>query len=122
MDGKFYHPISALRAGLTRKCPRCGDGKLFDGYLSVAQRCPRCDLDFAGVDSADGPAVFVILILGLLVAGAALLVEVTFQPPYWLHMLLWLPSILFGALAMLRPFKSTLIALQFKYRQDLDVE
>ncbi len=122
MDEKFDHPVSALRAGLTCKCPRCGDGKLFDGYLGVAKRCPRCDLDFANVDAGDGPAVFVILILGLAVAGAALLVEVAFHPPYWLHMLLWLPSILFGALAMLRPFKATLIALQFKYRQDLDVE
>ncbi len=122
MDAEFQHPVSALRAGLTCKCPRCGAGKLFDGYLAVAKRCPRCDLDFANVDSGDGPAVFVILILGFLVAGAALLVEVTFQPPYWLHMLLWLPSVLFGALAMLRPFKATLIALQFKYRQDIDVE
>ena len=122
MDAEFHHPVSALRAGLTCKCPRCGAGKLFDGYLAVAKRCPRCDLDFANVDSGDGPAVFVILILGFLVAGAALLVEVTFQPPYWLHMLLWLPSVLFGALAMLRPFKATLIALQFKYRQDTDVE
>ena len=101
MDGNFYHPISAIRAGLTCKCPRCGDAKLDDGYLSVAEHCPRCDLDFAGV---------------------ALLVEVAFQPPYWLHMLLWLPSVLFGALAMPRPCKATLVALRFKSRQDLDVE
>ncbi len=124
MDEDISYPVSALRAGLTCKCPRCGEGKLFDGYLAVGKRCPRCNLDFAFVDSGDGPAVFVILILGFLVAAAALLVEVAFQPPYWLHMLLWLPTILVGALAMLRLFKATLIALQFKHMatQDTDIE
>lgn len=122
MDEAFHDPVSALRAGLTCKCPRCGIGKLFDGYLAVAERCPRCNLDFSSVDSGDGPAVFVILILGILVAAAALLVEVAFQPPYWLHLLLWLPTILIGALAMLRPFKATLIALQFKYKASQEIE
>ena len=123
-SGGVVRRVSALRAGLACKCPRCGKGKLFDGFLAVGPRCPRCDLDFAHVDSGDGPAVFVILILGFLVASGALVVEVTFQPPYWLHMLIWLPTILFGALGMLRPFKATLIALQFKYRglQDVDGE
>ena len=122
MDQAFHTPVSPLRAGLTCKCPRCGDGKLFDGYLAVAKRCPRCDLDFGNVDSGDGPAVFVILILGILVAAAALLVEVAFQPPYWLHMLIWLPTILIGALAMLRPFKATLIAVQFRYKATQEIE
>ena len=122
MDEQFYYPVSALRAGLACKCPRCGEGRLFDGYLTVAERCLSCDLDFAGADSADGPAVFVILVLGFLVAGAALIVEVTFQPPYWLHMALWLPTILVGAIAMLRPFKATLIALQFKHNATQDIE
>ena len=124
MADEFPHPASPWRAGLACRCPRCGKGELFERYLTVAKRCPRCDLDFADPDSGDGPAVFVILILGALVAAAALLVEVAFQPPYWLHALIWLPIILFGALGMLRPCKATLIALQFKYRPppEIDVE
>ena len=122
MTEQFHYPLSVLRAGLACKCPRCGEGRLFDGYLTVAERCRSCDLDFAGADAGDGPAVFVVLVLGFLVAGAALIVEVTFQPPYWLHMALWLPTILVGAIAMLRPFKATMIALQFKHNATQDIE
>ncbi|HYM32321.1 MAG TPA: DUF983 domain-containing protein [Candidatus Cybelea sp.] len=92
---------------------------MFDGLLTVRGACARCGLDFAKVDPGDGPAVFVILILGFLVVGAALVVEVKFEPPVWVHLLLWLPITFVGAIALLRPFKATLIALQFRHKVTL---
>lgn len=113
-----HPPVSPLTAGLLARCPRCGKGALFDGYLKVRERCANCGLELARHDSGDGPAVFVILILGFIVVGLALWVELTFEPPLWLHALIWAPTILGGALLMLRPLKATLIALQYKHRRE----
>lgn len=107
--------VSTLRAGLTSKCPRCGKGRLFAGFLTVAPRCNACGLDFSGVESADGPAVFTILIVGFAVVFAALYVETVYRPSYWVHAALWLPAIVIGSLAILRPLKATLIALQYRH-------
>ncbi len=98
------------------RCPRCGRGKLYDGLLTVCERCTSCGLDLRAQDSGDGPAVFVILVLGGIVVGLALLVEVKFSPPLWVHALLWPGVILAGAIVLLRMFKATLIALQFRHR------
>ena len=113
-----YPPVSPFRAGLTCRCPACGQGPLFDGFLEIAKRCTVCGLDLSAQDSGDGPAVFIILILGFIVVGLALWVEVVFEPPFWVHALLWPPVILGGALLMLRPFKATLVALQYRHRRD----
>jgi len=117
-----FDAVSPLRAGLRCRCPRCGEGALYDGLLDVAARCPKCDLDYSYVDSGDGPAVFVILILGFVVAGLALWTEVTFEPPIWLHLVIWLPLILVGSVALLRPFKAILIALQYRHKATQDIE
>ena len=111
-----FPQISPLVLGLQCKCPRCGEGPLFDGFLTVRTRCPICDLDLSIADSGDGPAVFVIFIVGPIATGLALLTESIFTPPYWLHLVIWPPLILGGVVALLRPFKATLIALQFKYK------
>ena len=108
--------VTLFAAALKCRCPRCGKGKLYDGLLSVAPRCDDCGLDLAAQDAGDGPAVFVVLILGAIVVGLALLVEVLFAPPLWVHILLWTPVILGGAIALLRPLKSGLIALQYRHR------
>ena len=89
---------------------------MFAGLLSVAPICTACGLDLAAQDSCDGPAVFVILVLGAIVVGLALAVELIFAPPLWLHMVLRPPVILVGAIALLRPFKATLIAFQYRHR------
>jgi uncharacterized protein (DUF983 family) len=107
---------SPWQAGLLCRCPRCGRGPLFAGLLTVAPICAACGLDLAAQDSGDGPAVFVILVLGALVVGLALAVELIFAPPLWLHMVLWPPVILAGAIGLLRPFKATLIAFQYRHR------
>ncbi|MDH3475125.1 MAG: DUF983 domain-containing protein [Rhodospirillales bacterium] len=117
MGEEGYHPrISPVGAGLRCKCPRCGRGRLFHGYLTVAGACESCGLDLEKADSGDGPAVFIIFILGFLVVPLALLFEAWFAPPYWLHMAIWPAVILGGALALLRPLKGLMIALQFHHK------
>lgn len=102
--------------GLMGRCPRCGEGKLFNGFLTLRPACDKCGLDYSFADAGDGPAVFVILIGGALVVMAALFTEVVYQPPYWLHAALWLPLILMVTLLPLRMIKGLLIALQFHHK------
>jgi uncharacterized protein (DUF983 family) len=102
--------------GLRGRCPRCGEGHLFKGFLALRSVCERCGLDYGFADAGDGPAVFVILIGGGIVVFAALITEVLFQPAYWLHALLWLPLILIVTLAPLRLLKGLLIALQYHHK------
>ncbi|MGA7713092.1 MAG: DUF983 domain-containing protein [Rhizomicrobium sp.] len=108
--------VSTLYAALFGRCPRCGQGKLFDGYLSIAKNCSACGLDYAMFDAGDGPAVFVILVVGAIVCAAALYVEFTFQPPYWVHAVLWIPTVTILTLVLLRFAKSLLLVLQYKNR------
>jgi uncharacterized protein (DUF983 family) len=110
-------PLPIVR-GLRCRCPRCGEGKLFQGFLTLRPACEHCGLDFDFADAGDGPAVFVILIGGAIVVFAALITEVVYQPPYWLHALLWLPMILIVTVAPLRPIKGLMIALQYHHRAE----
>lgn len=110
--------VSAFRAGLTSSCPRCGEGDLFSGFLQVAPKCDHCGLDFDFADSGDGPAIFIMLIAGFIVVTAALAVEVMYQPPYWVHAVLWLPLTGLLSFGLLRPFKATLIALQYRHKAE----
>ena len=103
-------------AGLKGRCPRCGRGRLFQGFLMPRPRCKSCGLDFSFVDSADGPAFFVMFISGFIVVASALAVELHYAPPYWVHALLWGPLILATTLLPLRPIKGLLIALQYHHR------
>jgi uncharacterized protein (DUF983 family) len=110
--------VSPYAAGLRGRCPRCGEGRLFDGFLELAPRCERCDLDYAFADAGDGPAVFVVLIAGFAVVGSAVLVEAAWRPPYWLHAVLWLPMLLILTLGLLRPLKGLLVALQYHHKAE----
>lgn len=105
---------SVVSVGLAGACPHCGEGRLFSGYLKPAPRCMACGLDYNFADSGDGPAVFIMMIVGFIVVGAALIVELRFHPPVWLHLLLWLPLASILALVVLRPLKATMIALQYR--------
>ena len=106
---------SAMR-GLACKCPRCGKGKLYAGFLDLRPGCEACGLDYAFIDTGDGPAIFIIMIAGAVVVGCALVVEVKYQPPFWLHAALWLPLIAVTTLLPLRSMKALLIALQFHHK------
>src|SRR5258708_5445705 len=103
-------------AGLACRCPRCAKGKLFQGFLTLRPRCDACGLDYAFVDAGDGPAVFVMFLAGFIVVGAALVVEIKYQPPFWLHAALWGPLILVVTLGPLRSMKGLLIALQYHHK------
>jgi uncharacterized protein (DUF983 family) len=106
----------SILAGLSCACPRCGAGKLFQGFLTLRPRCERCGLDYGFADSGDGPAVFIIFIAGFIVVGAALVTEIEYRPPYWVHAVLWLPLILILTLGPLRPMKGLMIALQYHHK------
>lgn len=109
---------SSIAKGLLCRCPRCGKGKLFSGFLTLRPKCEACGLDYNFADAGDGPAVFVILIGGGVVVAAALATEIAYQPPYWLHALLWTPLILLVTLAPLRSMKGVLIALQYLHKAE----
>jgi uncharacterized protein (DUF983 family) len=106
---------SPFVTGLSGRCPRCGKGKLFDGFLAVRQRCEACGLDYSFADAGDGPAVFVMFIACFIVVGTALVVEIKYAPPLWVHAILWVPLILLVTLAPLRLIKGLLIALQYHH-------
>ena len=106
-------PVEPIAAGLKGRCPRCGMGKLFSGFLTVAPRCSVCGLDYSFADSADGPAIFVMLIIGFVIVGLALWVEVTMNPPLWVHFMLWIPLTFALCLPPLRLIKGVLITLQY---------
>lgn len=112
-DKAIYPPVNPVQAGLRGRCPRCGQGKLFSGFLTVGKRCSSCGLDYSFADAGDGPAVFVILIIGFVVVGLALWAEVAYQPPLWLHFILWIPLAIVLCLVALKSFKGVLINLQY---------
>ena len=108
-------PVSASLAG---RCPRCGEGKLFDGFLTVRPKCQSCGLDYNFADAGDGPAVFVILIAGFFIIGLALWVEVNYEPAIWVHLIIFLPLTIAVCLGMLRPLKGLMIGLQYRNKAE----
>lgn len=109
-----FEAPSPLSTGLAGRCPRCGEGALFEGFLTLKPACRRCGLDYAFADSGDGPAVFVILLAGFLISSIALTVELRYQPPFWLLAAIFGPLILVVCLGLLRPMKGLMIALQYR--------
>lgn len=107
---------SILEAALRCRCPRCGRGRLYSGLLMVRDRCEVCGVDLSGADAGDGAVVGVILVLGALVVGLAIWVEIAFSPPLWVHGVIW-PLFTFpAAILLMRPAKAALIALQYRNR------
>jgi uncharacterized protein (DUF983 family) len=112
-DTAIWPPVDPIATGLKGRCPRCGEGRLFRGFLTVDKNCSHCDLDYSYADAGDGPAVFVILIIGFIVVGSALWTEVNLNPPLWLHFIIWLPLTVILSLAALRLIKGVLLTLQY---------
>lgn len=117
-DQALYPPLPPTATGVRGRCPRCGEGRLFSGLLGLQPRCQACGLDYSSFDAGDGPAVFVIMIVGFIVVGLALFVEFSFGPPFWVHALLWVPLILALSIGLLRPLKGFLIAQQYLHRAE----
>lgn len=108
--------INSVRAAAKGCCPRCGRGRLYAGVLRLNDRCPACGLDIAAFNIGDGPAAFLILIIGAVIVGLALWVELSFEPAWWVHALLWVPLALAGTLASLRLGKALLLGLEFRHK------
>jgi uncharacterized protein (DUF983 family) len=110
-----YPSVSLAHAALTCCCPRCGEGRIFAGLLTVRPACPACGLDLSAEDAGDGPAVFLIFFLGAVAVGIAAWMEIEFEPPIWVHLLVLTPIIVGGAIGLLRPMKAYMIALQYRH-------
>ncbi len=108
--------VPVLYAGLARRCPRCGKGSLFEGYIRIAPGCSVCGLSFEGHDTGDGPAFFIMLPLCLITAGLALAIDLTYMPPLWFHIVLWPIFIALAVGLSLPPVKATMVALQYRHR------
>jgi len=110
-----YPPLPPLQTGIRGRCPRCGQGHMFNGFLTLQPECEACGLDYSFADSGDGPAVFVILIVGFIVIGMVLWLQVNYGPPIWVHILLFGPLTIILSLLTLRWFKGILIAMQYRH-------
>ncbi|MDE8652928.1 DUF983 domain-containing protein [Novosphingobium album (ex Liu et al. 2023)] len=103
-------------AALFGLCPRCGARTLFGGLASFAPRCRVCGLDFSGFNVGDGPAAFLTLIVGALIAVLAIWVQLSFEPPFWVHILLWVPLTTLAVVGGLRAGKAALLAAEYQRR------
>jgi len=112
---QFDSPTS-LQAGLRCRCPRCGEGKLFGGFLRLAKRCDRCGLDYGFADPADGPAFFVMSGVGIVVITIWAWAVIAWDPPLWVQFATVFPALLIGCLGTLRPVKAWLVAEQYIHK------
>jgi uncharacterized protein (DUF983 family) len=108
--------ISPLLIALRGLCPRCGSKTLFRSLTGFAPACRTCGLDLAAFNVGDGPAAFLILIIGAVIVGLAVTIDLKFSPPWWVHVLLWLPLTTASVIGALRVAKGLLLALEYKNR------
>jgi len=97
-------------------CPRCGERTLFSGLATFAPKCRACGLDFSAFNVGDGPAAFLIFIVGGITVALAMAVELRLSPPWWVHVLLWLPLATILTIGLLRLSKALLLALEYRHR------
>ncbi|OYX29823.1 MAG: hypothetical protein B7Y99_12575 [Caulobacterales bacterium 32-69-10] len=116
-DAEFSSP-SSLVCGVKQCCPRCGEGKMFSGFLTIAPECDRCGLSFAFADPADGPAFFVMTGVGVAVIAAWTAWVIAAQPPMWAQFAAVFPALIVGCLATLRPVKAWLVAEQYHHKAE----
>lgn len=112
-DNAQWPPLEPWRIGIRGRCPRCGQGRLFEGFLKLAPSCEVCGLDYSFADPADGPAFFVICFGCVPSVLFAVWAEVTFHPSMWFHVFVSLPVVLLTCIPLLRPLKGWLVASQF---------
>ncbi|MBM3551303.1 MAG: DUF983 domain-containing protein [Alphaproteobacteria bacterium] len=117
-EDHVYPPISLYVDGMLGRCPRCGKGHMIKGLLAVSPTCEVCGLDFSFADAGDGPAIFVMTIVGFIAIAVLWYVEVTYQPAYWVHAAILAPLSAFLCLALLRPAKGLLIVLQYFHKAE----
>src|SRR5580658_6935646 len=108
--------VNPFLAGMACRCPNCGEGAMFDGFLKVSSRCEACGYDLSAADSGDGPAVFIVLIVGCICCFGALIMQVALNPPIWVLLALFLPLTAVLVLGLIRPLKGVMIAMQFHHK------
>jgi uncharacterized protein (DUF983 family) len=110
--------LEATKRGLRLRCPACGKGSLYQAFLTVDAKCKACTFPLKEHDAADGPAYVVMVFMSIFVITSALWLEFTYNPPAWLHVILWIPITLGGSLLLLRYVKSLFIAHQYHYNAE----
>ncbi|MGI2031281.1 DUF983 domain-containing protein [Rhizobium panacihumi] len=115
-DKGHYEPLPPFQTGIRGLCPRCGKGRLFNGFLTLRPGCDVCGLDYSFADPADGPAFFVICFGCVPSVALAVWIEVALQAPYWVHLFTSLPFMLLTCIPPLRPLKGWLVASQYFYK------
>ena len=108
--------LSPAEVALRGACPRCGNRTLFAGLVGFAPVCRACGLDFTAFNVGDGPAAFLILIVGGIVTALAIALELAAEPPFWVHILLWLPLTVVLTVGLLRLAKGALLAFEYRHK------
>ena len=110
--------VSLTTVALAGRCPRCGKGSLFNGLLALRDRCDSCGLDLQAQDTGDGPAMAGVFIMSAVTVIAAIIVEVKFNPPLWVHAIIWPLFLLPATILLMRVAKGLLVALHWRHRRD----
>lgn len=116
MRDPAYPPLSTLSTGIRCRCPRCGKGPLLKGFLTVRDSCPVCGQSYAFADPADGPAFFVMSLVGVVGMAGFMAFEFIAHPPVWMHFAVTLPVLIVLCLGSLRPFKGWMVAEQYVHK------
>ncbi|TWG94761.1 uncharacterized protein (DUF983 family) [Mesorhizobium sp. J18] len=117
-DSGFRETDNPVLTGILGRCPRCQQGHLFKGVLTLAPRCEVCGLDYSFADPADGPAFFAMTIAAVPALAFALWMQFTFDPPVWVHVFTTLPVTLVACLLLLRPLKGWLVCSQYFHKAE----
>lgn len=113
MRQENWPPLSPFKTGFRGRCPRCGEGHLFQSFLKLKPKCEACGLDYSFADPADGPAFFVMMFVCVPAAAFPLWMELTYDPPSWVHLVTTLPLILLTCIPPLQPLKGFFVASQY---------
>ncbi len=111
--------IKDLKHALCCRCPRCRKGSIYNGFITLTKQCSQCGFEISKHDSGDGPAVFLIFVLGFLMVPLALVVDYVWQPALWVHLLLWPVLGCALVIGLLRPVKAYVMILLYRYRPDM---
>ena len=115
-SGKRWPKLDPMRTGPFGRCPRCGEGHMFEGFLALRKECEVCGLDYSYADPADGPAFFVQMFACLPAVIFAFVLEISAEPPFWVHLVVSLPLLLVTCILPIRPLKGWLVASQFFFK------
>ena len=118
MTPKLAAKDAVLKYGLKCRCPQCGQGRMFNGFLTLAPSCDVCGLDYSFADPADGPAFFVMMTMAIPATAFGVWIELAYEPSLWVHLFTTLPFLLLSCVPTIRPFKGMLVASQYVHKAE----